>query len=86
VLVNGRVVKADHQLVGIDLAAARAEVAATVDYIRSTLGPDAWNEGMTPEIPADEPVTTPSTYTEYDGGIARPQPQSEDSPSTPAGA
>ena len=34
VLVNGRVVKRDHRLVGVDLAAARAQVEATVEHLR----------------------------------------------------
>ena len=51
VLVDGRIVKRDHQLVGIDLPAVRAKVESTVDYLRSTLGEDNWERGMNPDIP-----------------------------------
>src|SRR6185295_17483945 len=34
VLVNGRVVKHEHRLVDVDLAAARAKVEATVEHLR----------------------------------------------------
>jgi 5-methylthioadenosine/S-adenosylhomocysteine deaminase len=63
VLVNGRVVKQNHRLVGIDLASARRAVAETVDYLRTQLGNEAWNEGMHPEIPETRVVTNPYTYT-----------------------
>ncbi|HEY7013442.1 MAG TPA: amidohydrolase family protein [Streptosporangiaceae bacterium] len=63
VLVNGRVVKYDHALVGVDLARARAEVEQTVDYLRGELGPEAWAEGMHPEIPETQVLDNPYTYT-----------------------
>ncbi len=65
VIVNGRVVKHDHELVGIDLAAARRTVEDTVDYLRSTLGEEAWQTGMNPEIPATKVLDNPYTYTEF---------------------
>jgi len=83
VLVDGRVVKAGHHLVGVDLAGARAEVARTVEYARSTLGEDAWREGMTPEIPADERIQNPYTYTDYDGGEMRHRARSGAQPEEP---
>ena len=88
VLVNGRVVKSDHQLVGVDLAKAKEEVGRTVEYARSTLGPEAWKDGMTPEIPADELIPNPYTYTDFDGGDVKHRAQSahsSDGP-VPAGA
>ena len=63
VVVNGRVVKYDHALVGVDLAQARAEVEQTVDYLRGELGPEAWHEGMHPEVPETRHVDNPYTYT-----------------------
>jgi 5-methylthioadenosine/S-adenosylhomocysteine deaminase len=63
VVINGRVVKYDHDLVGVDLAKARAEVEQTVDYLRGELGPEAWNEGMHPEIPETSVLDNPYTYT-----------------------
>jgi 5-methylthioadenosine/S-adenosylhomocysteine deaminase len=63
VLVNGRVVKQAHQLVGIDLGAARRAVTETVDYLRGQLGDEAWVEGMHPEIPEARVINNPYTYT-----------------------
>jgi cytosine/adenosine deaminase-related metal-dependent hydrolase len=63
VLVNGRVVKLDHRLVGIDLPRARQTVEQTVEYLRRTLGEEAWIEGMHPEIPEQRVLENPYTYT-----------------------
>ncbi|MFI7630396.1 amidohydrolase family protein [Microbispora rosea] len=65
VLVNGRVVKHEHRLVGVDLAAARREVERTVEYLRSTLGEEAWQKGMNPDIPETKILDNPYTYTDY---------------------
>jgi cytosine/adenosine deaminase-related metal-dependent hydrolase len=65
VLVNGRVVKRDGKLVGIDLAAARQAIEGTVEYLRSTLGEDAWQRGMHPDIPEASILDNPYTYTDY---------------------
>jgi len=65
VLVNGRVVKHEHQLVGVDLAAARREVEATVEHLRSVLGKEAWEKGMNPDVPETTILDNPYTYTEY---------------------
>jgi len=71
VLVNGRVVKYAHELVGVDLDRARAAVAATVDHARGEMGEQAWREAMTPEIPETEAIANPYTYTDYQGeGVA----------------
>ena len=61
VLVNGRVVKHDHRLVGIDLDRARQAVEATVEHLQSTLGPEAWAKGMNPDIPATKILDNPYT-------------------------
>jgi 5-methylthioadenosine/S-adenosylhomocysteine deaminase len=65
VLVDGRVVKHAHRLVDVDLVAARRTVAATVEHLQSTLGAEAWAQGMNPELPTDEVLDNPYTYTEY---------------------
>nr|MDT0658590.1 amidohydrolase family protein [Micromonospora sp. DSM 115978] len=80
VLVNGTVVKHDHRLIGVDLAAARAAVGRTVEYARSTMGDEAWQQSLTPELPATERVPNPYTYTDYDGGSTRHQAQREAPP------
>ena len=59
VLVDGRVVKHEHRLVGVDLAAARREVEATVEHLRSTLGEEAWAEGHEPRRPRDHDPRQP---------------------------
>jgi len=68
VMVNGRVVKHDHRLIGADLAKARQAVGQTVEYLQGQLGPEAWTEGMHPEIPETRVVHNPYTYTYSDGG------------------
>jgi len=68
VLVNGRVVKHAHRLVGVDLGAARAVVTSTVDHLRSALGEQAWTAGMNPEIPATKILDNPYTYTDFRTG------------------
>ncbi|MGI5282310.1 amidohydrolase family protein [Nonomuraea polychroma] len=65
VLVNGRVVKHEHELLGVDLAAARRQVERTVDYLRSEMGEDAWAKGMNPDIPATKILDNPYTYTDF---------------------
>ncbi|HEX4834048.1 MAG TPA: amidohydrolase family protein [Trebonia sp.] len=64
VLVNGKAVKYDHKLVGIDLAAARRAIDSTIEYLRAEHGPQEWENGMHPEIPAHERLSNPYTYRE----------------------
>jgi cytosine/adenosine deaminase-related metal-dependent hydrolase len=71
VVVNGRVVKYDHRLVGTDLARARQAVGQTVDYLRGQLGPEAWTEGMHPDIPETKMLDNPYQYTEWDSESAQ---------------
>src|SRR5215475_3880569 len=66
VVVNGRAVKYNHQLVDVDLGRARQAIEQTVDYLRGELGPHAWNEGMHPEIPETRVLENPYTYTYTD--------------------
>jgi len=63
VIVNGRVVKFAHKLVGVDLGKARQAVEQTVEYLQNTLGEEAWVEGMHPEIPEAKVLDNPYTYT-----------------------
>jgi cytosine/adenosine deaminase-related metal-dependent hydrolase len=65
VLVDGRIVKRDGRLVGVDLASARAEVEATIEYLRGELGADAWAAGMYPDLPSAELLDNPYQYTDY---------------------
>jgi cytosine/adenosine deaminase-related metal-dependent hydrolase len=65
VLVNGRAVKQDGKLVGIDLARARQAVDETVEFAMSTLGEEAWTGGMHPEIPETQVLENPYQYTEW---------------------
>jgi hypothetical protein len=67
VLVNGRVVKADGKLVGVDLASVRAEIEDTIDYLRGEIGEEAWQAGMFPEVPAAEAaiLDNPYQYSEF---------------------
>lgn len=71
VLVGGKVVKRDGKLVGADLAGARAKVAATLDHLRETLGEQAWQRGMNPDVPDAELFDNPYQYTQWDAGSAQ---------------
>ncbi|PWR09791.1 amidohydrolase [Micromonospora acroterricola] len=71
VLVGGRIVKRDGRLVDVDLAAARARVAATIDHLRETMGEEAWQRGMNPDIPETAILENPYQYTEWDAGSAQ---------------
>jgi cytosine/adenosine deaminase-related metal-dependent hydrolase len=86
VIVNGRIVKHDHKLIGIDLAAAKSAVANTVDYARTTMGEQAWQESLTPELVSTERIPNPYTYTNYSGGDLRHRAQSEEIANRPAPA
>jgi 5-methylthioadenosine/S-adenosylhomocysteine deaminase len=65
VIVDGRVVKRDGRLVGIDLARARAAIEETVEYAERTLGEEQWAAGMHPEIPETTILENPYQYTEW---------------------
>ena len=86
VIVNGRIVKHDHKLIGIDLAAAKSAVANTVDYARTTMGEQAWQDSLTPELVSTERIPNPYTYTDYSGGDSRHRAQSEEIANRPASA
>ena len=67
VLVDGRVVKHEHQLVGVDLAAVRRTVEATVEHLqRPSCGEEAWHAGHEPGAARDDEVLdNPYQYTDY---------------------
>jgi 5-methylthioadenosine/S-adenosylhomocysteine deaminase len=67
VLVDGRLVKHEHQLVGVDLAAVRRHVDQTVEHLQSSLGEETWIAGMNPDLPEDdgEVLANPYQYTDY---------------------
>jgi hypothetical protein len=62
VIVNGKVVKHEHKLVGVDLAKAKASIESTIEYLKAEHGPEEWDKGMHPEIPAHETLNNPYTY------------------------
>ncbi|HEX5512085.1 MAG TPA: amidohydrolase family protein [Actinomycetales bacterium] len=76
VVVNGRLVKHEHQLVGMDLAKARDRVESTIAYLRSAMGDDAWRQGMNPEIPETKLLDNPYTYTQYSSAATHAGPAS----------
>jgi 5-methylthioadenosine/S-adenosylhomocysteine deaminase len=71
VVVNGRVVKHGHRLVGVDLAKARQVAERTAEYLMAQLGEEAWASGMHPEIPETKVLDNPYTYTEWDSESAQ---------------
>lgn len=73
VIVNGRVVKYDHELVGVNLPAVRRTIEATVEHLRAELGEEQWGKGMNPDLPADdnEVLDNPYQYTEYKSDTTR---------------
>src|SRR3954453_19467948 len=72
VIVNGRVVKHDGRLVGMDPSAVRAAVDATVDHLRAALGEEQWAKGMNPDLPGgDEVLDNPYQYTDFKSDSTR---------------
>jgi 5-methylthioadenosine/S-adenosylhomocysteine deaminase len=71
VIVNGRLVKHEHRLLGADLAKVRADVERTVDYLIATMGRDAWERGMNPDVPETKVMDNPYQYTEWNAGSAQ---------------
>lgn len=65
VLVDGRVVKHEHRLVGADLTKARRTIEETVSYLQDQLGEADWAGGMSPDIPESKVLDNPYTYTDY---------------------
>ncbi|MEO3808276.1 amidohydrolase family protein [Sphaerisporangium sp. B11E5] len=71
VLINGRIVKHNHHLAGIDLTPARQAVANTVTHLTTTLGEEAWKAGMNPEVPKVTVHDNPYTYTDWSAANAK---------------
>jgi 5-methylthioadenosine/S-adenosylhomocysteine deaminase len=71
VLINGRIVKRDHKLVGVDLPAARRKVEQTIEHLVGEMGPEAWAKGMNPDVPETKVMDNPYTYTQWDAGSAQ---------------
>ncbi len=72
VVVNGRVVKYQNRLVDTaGLGRARQLIEQTVEYLQGQLGPQAWTEGMHPDVPATTVLDNPYTYTTWDAGSAQ---------------
>jgi cytosine/adenosine deaminase-related metal-dependent hydrolase len=66
VMVNGRVLKYDHELLLGDLVTqARREVEESVEHVRSAMGPEAWEATMHPERLVVEPVDNPYQYSDF---------------------
>ena len=65
VIVDGKVVKSEGKLVGIDLKQARHAIEQTVEFAMGELGEEAWTGGMHPEIPETELAENPYQYTEW---------------------
>jgi hypothetical protein len=66
VMVDGRVIKYDHRLLGVDLARAKQAVMKTVEYAQAQMGEQAWIQAMNPEKAVVELRDNPYTYTERD--------------------
>jgi 5-methylthioadenosine/S-adenosylhomocysteine deaminase len=71
VVVDGRLVKHAHELIGMELAPAKRAVEQTVEYLVGQMGEEAWRKGMNPEIPETQVMTNPYQYTDYDAGSAQ---------------
>ncbi len=65
VIVDGKIVKSEGKLVGIDLKKARHAIEQTVEFAMGELGEEAWTGGMHPEIPETELAENPYQYTEW---------------------
>ena len=78
VLVDGGIVKHEGRLVGGHLAAAKAAVAETVEFARSSMGEEEFAASMAPEVAETERIPNPYTYTDYDGGAERHRAQIAD--------
>ena len=63
----------------MDLGKARRAAEQTVEYLQGELGPEAWTDGMHPEIPETRVLHNPYTYTytyTYTEGAPDAQPHS----------
>jgi 5-methylthioadenosine/S-adenosylhomocysteine deaminase len=73
VVVDGRVLKYDGKRIDLDIGPARDAVAKSVEYVRSQLGEEAWEQGMHPVLEPEAEIENPYKYTE---GTAKVRAQS----------
>jgi adenine deaminase len=71
VMVDGKVIKYDHHLLGIDLAKAKQAVMKTVEYAQAQMGEQAWTQAMNPEKAVVEFIDNPYTYTQRDKAVQK---------------
>ncbi|PZR54418.1 amidohydrolase [Xylanimonas oleitrophica] len=74
VLVDGRVVKHDHRLLGDHVARARAAAEATVEHLRREVGEEAWSAGRVPGSGTGG-FDSPYTYSDHRGAAAAAPPR-----------
>ncbi len=79
VMVDGKVVKYNHSLLGVDLVRAKQAVMKTVEYAQSQMGEAAWTESMHPEKAKVEYIENPYKYTERERGKAAQEEASQGS-------
>ncbi len=68
VLVDGRVVKHEGELVGVELADLRRRAEETVEHLVGEMGEEAWSAGMNPALPEDDDdkvLDNPYQYTDF---------------------
>jgi cytosine/adenosine deaminase-related metal-dependent hydrolase len=71
VVVDGRIVKLDGDLQGVDLGGIRTQVENTIDHLRSVIGEEAWEKGMNPDVPETALAENPYQYTDYKSDAPR---------------
>lgn len=84
VMVDGKVIKYEHRLHGVDLARAKRVVAQSVDHARSQMGEQAWHDGMHPAAAEVELIANPYTYKDRES-VPAMAPQERDDPASSAG-
>ncbi|MDE3030759.1 MAG: amidohydrolase family protein [Acidobacteriota bacterium] len=62
VVIDGNIVKHEHRLINVDLAKARRAVEETVGFLETTLGEEAWEAGMHPDLPPKHEIDNPYHY------------------------
>lgn len=62
VVIDGNIVKYEHRLINVDLAKARRAVEETVGFLETTLGEEAWDAGMHPDLPPKQEIDNPYHY------------------------
>jgi cytosine/adenosine deaminase-related metal-dependent hydrolase len=70
VMVNGKVVKYEHRLLGSDLNRAKQAIEKSVEYLHGQIGPQGWNEAMNPEKAMVELIDNPYTYLHREGTVS----------------